>query len=260
MSIGTVRRERRGHVLMMGLDRAAKRNAFDLPLWDDLCRAYGELERDDDLRVGVLWADGDHFTGGLDLPQWAPAFQRGRWNIPEGGLDALGVHGPRGRKPIVCAVQGICLTIGIELLLACDVRVAADSTRFAQIEIKRGIYPVGGATLRFPREVGWGNAMRWLLTGEEFGAAEAHRMGLVQEVVPHGEQVERAAAIAEVIAAQAPLGVYATLASSRGALAEAEAAAAARLLPELQPIMGSEDVQEGMRAFLERRPGKFRGR
>ena len=75
--IGAISIERRGHVLLIGLDRAAKRNAFDLPMWDALCRAYGELERDDDLRVGVLHAHGEHFTGGLDLPQWAPVFSSG---------------------------------------------------------------------------------------------------------------------------------------------------------------------------------------
>jgi enoyl-CoA hydratase/carnithine racemase len=260
MSEGRIRLERRGHVLLVGLDRAAKRNAFDLPLWDGLCRAYGELDRDDELRAGVLHAAGDHFTGGLDLPQWAAIFQSGRFQIPDGGLDPLGLAGPRLRKPIVCAVQGICLTIGIELLLATDIRIAATSVRFAQIEIKRGIYPVGGATLRFPREVGWANAMRWLLTGDEFYADEALRIGLVQEVVPSGQELARAVALAEVIAQQAPLGVYATLASSRAALPEAEAAAAARLLPDLQPLLASEDMQEGLRSFVERRPGRFRGR
>ncbi|HVK74586.1 MAG TPA: crotonase/enoyl-CoA hydratase family protein [Kofleriaceae bacterium] len=260
MTTGQVSLERRGHVLLIGLDRAAKRNAFDLPLWDGLCRAYGELQRDPDLRVGVLHAHGDHFTGGLDLPQWAPVFASGRWHIPDGGVDPLGLTGPRLTKPIVAATQGICLTIGIELLLATDVRIAAASTRFAQIEIKRGIYPVGGATLRFPREVGWANAMRWLLTGDELGAAEALRIGLVQEVVEHGQQLDRAVALAEVIAAQAPLGVYATLASSRAALPETEAAAATRLMPDLQPLLASEDMQEGLRAFVARQPGAFKGR
>jgi enoyl-CoA hydratase len=260
MSTGTVSLERRGHVLLMGLDRAAKRNAFDLPLWESLARAYAELDGDDDLRVGVLHAHGDHFTGGLDLPQWAPIFASGVWSVPAGAIDPLGLTGPRLRKPVVAAVQGICLTIGIELLLATDIRVAAASTRFGQIEIKRGIYPVGGATLRFPREVGWANAMRWLLTGEEFDAAEALRLGLVQEVVETGQQLGRAIALAESIAAQSPLGVYATLASSRMALPAREAEAAARLLPDLQPLLASEDMQEGLRAFVERRPGRFSGR
>jgi enoyl-CoA hydratase/carnithine racemase len=257
---GKLSLERRGHVLLMGLDRATKRNAFDLPLWDALCAAYGQLERDDELRVGVLHALGEHFTGGLDLPKWAPVFAGGSFVIPEGGLDPLGLVGPRLRKPVVAAVQGLCFTIGIELLLATDVRVAADDVRFAQIEIKRGIYPVGGATLRFPREVGWANAMRWLLTGDEFGAAEALRIGLVQEVTPAGQQLERALALAQVIAAQAPLGVYATLASSRAAIPANEVRAGGRLLSDLQPLLASEDMQEGLRSFVERRPGTFRGK
>src|SRR4051812_37905915 len=112
MSTGTVSIERLGHVLLVGLDRPAKRNAFDLPLWDSLCRAWGELDRDDDLRAAVLFAHGDHFTGGLDLPQWSGVFSSGTWAIPDGGLDPLGNTGPRVRKPVVAATQGICLTIG----------------------------------------------------------------------------------------------------------------------------------------------------
>ena len=259
MTAGAVLLERHDHVLAIGLDRAAKRNAFDLPLWDSLCRAYGELERDPELRVGVLHAVGDHFTGGLDLPQWTSVFASGAWAIPAGGLDPLGLTGARVAKPIVMAVQGICLTIGIELLLATDLRVVADSTRFGQIEIKRGIYPVGGATLRLPREVGWGNAMRWLLTADELSAAEALRIGLVQEVVPHGQQLARALELAQTIAAQAPLGVYATIASARAGLVD-EAAAARRLLPDLAPLLASADMHEGLAAFVQRRPGKFTGR
>ena len=259
MSTGRISLERTGHILVIGLDRAAKRNAIDLAMWDGLCRAYGELERDPELRVGVVHALGDHFTGGLDLPQWAPVLASGKFAIPDGGLDPFG-FASRVTKPLVCAIQGICLTFGIELALAADIRIAARSARFAQIEIKRGIYPAGGATLRFPREVGWGNAMRWLLTGDEFDAAEAHRIGLVQELTDHGEQLGRALAIAETIAAQAPLGVFATLRSSRRALPHAEIEAQAHLRPDMAPLAASEDMQEGLRAFLERRPGKFRGR
>jgi len=259
MTAGQVALARHGHVLAIGLDRAAKRNAFDLALWDSLCRAYGELERDPELRVGVLHAHGEHFTGGLDLPQWTSVFASGAWQIPDGGIDPLGLAGPRITKPIVMAVQGICLTIGIEILLATDLRIAADSTRFGQIEIKRGIYPVGGATLRLPREVGWGNAMRWLLTADELPATEALRIGLVQEVVAHGQQLPRALELAQTIAAQAPLGVYATIASARAAQVD-EAAAARRLLPDLAPLLASADMREGLAAFVERRPGVFTGK
>ena len=258
--IGNVTTERRGHVFLVGLDRVAKRNAFDLDMFFALSRAYAELERDPELRCGVLFAHGDHFTGGLDLPKFAPVFASGKWALPDGGLDPMGLAAPRLSKPVVGAVQGICFTIGIELLLATDVRVAATTTRFAQIEIKRGIYPVGGATLRFPRDCGWGNAMRWLLTGDEFGAEEALRIGLVQEVTEPGGQLDRAVALAQVIAAQAPLGVRATMASARLAFGEAEDEAARRLLPDLQPILASDDVNEGMQSFLERRAAKFTGK
>jgi len=251
--------ERRGHVLLIGLDRASKRNAFDVAMFHQLCDAYATLERESELRCGVLFAHGPHFTAGLDLAQIAPYFAEGKFPYPEGAPDPLGLFAPRGRKPIVCAVQGICFTIGIELLLACDVRVAADDVRFGQIEIKRGIYPVGGATIRFARECGWGNAMRWLLTGDELGAQEAHRIGLVQEVVAAGKQVERATEIAERIADQAPLGVVATLLSARRAVREGEEAAARALLPELKPILASDDAREGLQSFLERRAAKFEG-
>jgi enoyl-CoA hydratase len=146
------------------------------------------------------------------------------------------------------------------LLLASDVRIAASNARFAQIEIRRGIFPFGGATICMPQAFGWGNAMHYLLTGDEFDAQEALRLGLVQEVVPVGQQLERAVAIAETIAAQAPLGVRATLASARKALVDGHDAARRELLPTMRKLMGTEDAQEGVRSFLERRTARFTGR
>ncbi|MFW5696460.1 MAG: crotonase/enoyl-CoA hydratase family protein [Phototrophicaceae bacterium] len=261
MTEGNVTVERRGHVLLIGLDRASKRNAFDIAMFEKLALAYGELERDPELRCGVLFAHGDHFTGGLDLPQWTPLFEQGEFSrVSPGGIDPLGLSEPRLTKPMVMAVHGWCLTVGIELLLATDIRVAARDTRFAQIEIKRGIYPVGGATVRLQREIGWANAMRYLLTGDEFSADEAYRLGLVQAVVAPGEQLEEAERIAQTIAQQAPLGVFATLKSARLAIEHGEGAAIAALLPDLIPLMHSDDVREGVQSFVERREAKFTGR
>ena len=135
--------------------------------------------------------------------------------FPVGSVDPLSLRPPLRTKPLVCAVQGICFTLGIELMLAADIVIAADDCRFAQIEVKRGIMPAGGATIRMVERAGWGNAQRYLLTGDEFGAPEALRLGFVQEVVPAGRQKERALEIAGAIAEQAPLAVRASLASSR---------------------------------------------
>jgi len=251
--------ETRGHVMLVGINRPEKRNAFSVAMFEAIGRAYATLDRDPELRVAVLHAHGDHFTGGLDLAQWAPVFTRGAMPVPSDAIDPLGLSTVPVSKPVVSAVQGICFTIGIELMLATDIRVAARDTRFGQIEIRRGIYPVGGATIRMPREIGWANAMKWLLTADEFTADDAYRVGLVQEVVAPGQQLPRALELAERIARQAPLGVRATLASARIALADEEEAAR-RLVPDLVPIMGSDDAREGVQSFLERREAKFTGR
>jgi enoyl-CoA hydratase len=253
--------ERRGHLLLIGLNRAEKRNAADFAMLQELSLAYGLLERDPDLRVGVVHALGDHFTAGLDLADVGPRLgPNGLEIVPEGGINPWQVDGTELSKPVVIAVQGTCLTLGIELMLASDIVVAAESTRFGQIEVSRGILPFGGATIRFPRAAGWGNAMRWLLTGDLFDAREAHRMGLVQEIVPDGRQLHRALELAERIAAQAPLAVQATLASARTALRDGQAAAEAELQPALARLAASTDARIGMEAFLSRTPAEFEGR
>lgn len=251
--------ERHGRVLLIGLNRPAKLNAFTTSMLGERGLAYGDLERDPEVWVGVLFAHGDHFTAGLDLAEVAPKLGSGLPQ-PDGSIDPWGINGPARTKPMVAAIHGRCLTLGIELALAADVRVAATDTRFAQLEVQRGIYPFGGATIRFPREAGWGNAMRWILTGDEFGAEEAYRIGVVQEVVASGTQLDRAMELAERIAAQAPLAVRATLASARRAVTDGERAAAEALLPELLALFGTADVAEGVASFVERRAAVFQGR
>ena len=253
--------ERDGHVLLIGFNRPEKRNAADFQLLQELSLAYGELERDPELRVGFVFAHGDHFTGGLDLADVGPRIgPDGLDMVPEGGINPWQVSGEGIGKPVVIAVQGTCLTLGIELMLASDIVVAADSTVFGQIEVARGILPFGGATIRFPRAVGWGNAMRWILTGDSFPVEEAYRIGLVQEVVPHGEQYARGLELAQRVAAQAPLAVQAALANARLAVRDGDAAAEASLQPNLVRLARSEDAAIGMQAFVTRQPAEFIGK
>ena len=251
--------ERREHVFLIGLDRAAKMNALDMRMLGELSAAYTEYDDDDALRCAVVFAHGDHFTAGLDLANVGPAMARGQAAWPDEAVNPWGTNGRRRTKPVVCAIHGRCLTAGIELLLASDIRVAAEGARFGQIEVLRGIFPFGGATVRWPRLTGWGNAMRYLLTGETLDAAEALRIGLVQEVVPPDALFERALALAGQVAKAAPLGVRATLKSAWQAQDEGDAAAYAGLDPQMQALFSSEDAQEGVMSFLERREARFKG-
>lgn len=250
-----------GHVLLIGVDRADKRNAWNLQVIAEVGAAYDRLAADDEARVGVVFGHGDHFSAGLDLAEVLPAMQSGGPEVLSGTSlhDPFGLWGPPVPKPVVMAVQGIAFTLSVELALASDIVVAADDVRFRQSEVTRGILPFGGATLRAPAQLGWGNAMRWILTGEELGAAEAHRIGLVQEVVPAGQQLARAVELAQLIARQAPLGVQGTLANARIACRNEEAAREhlAGLLP---PLLVSEDAAEGVMSFIERREARFTGR
>jgi enoyl-CoA hydratase/carnithine racemase len=254
--------EQRGHILLIGLNRPAKRNAFDTEMLDQLALAYAELEDNEEIRCGILFAEGEMFTAGLDLGQVAPkVVENGVLTYPEGAIDPLNLYGTRTRtKPLVTAIQGKCLTIGIELLLASDIGIASENATFAQIEIKRGIFPFGGATLRFPQTAGWGNAMRWLLTGDEFDAREALRIGLIQEVTENGKQLEKAIEIAERIAKQAPLGVRATIESARKLETDGFTKAKEHLTPQILGLFASEDAKEGVQSFLERREGNFSGK
>jgi len=250
--------EVRGHLFLIGLNRVEKRNAANREMLGQLALAYGELDRNPELRVGVLFAHGDHFTGGLDLADVAPSLQAtGSLPIPEGGIDPWGISTAPVRKPVVMAIRGICYTLGVELALASDVVIADQSASFAQLEVARGIMPFGGATTRFPRAAGWSHAMRWLLSGEVFGVDVALRCNLVTEATT-GDPLEVAIDIAEVIAAQAPLAVQETLRSARAGLLSAENEH--RALPErLGRLMVTKDVQRGLEAFMTKQPAQFQG-
>ncbi|MGB1562845.1 MAG: crotonase/enoyl-CoA hydratase family protein [Sinimarinibacterium flocculans] len=249
-----------GQVLEIRVNRPEKLNALSPEMYGDLALALGRLDRDPELRVGLVYAQGRHFSAGVELDKWAPLFAKGSFPVPEGGIDPFALSGPRCSKPVVMAAQGYCYTWGVEFMLTTDVRVAAEDTRFAMLEVKRGIYPCGGATLRLPQQMGWSNAQRYLLTGDAWSAEEAYRTGLVQQVVQPGEQLAAAREMARRLAAAAPLGVRAILKSSRIALHEGEHAAAARVFEDMSAVMHSEDAQEGVQSFLERRDAVFKGR
>lgn len=257
---GRISTELRGRVFLIGIDRPAKLNGFSLKMLRELAEAYTAFEKNEEAWVALLYAQGPHFTAGLQLDQVGPAMQRGEELWPAGSIDPFSLREPKRSKPVVAAVQGITYTIGIELMLAADVVIAAHDCRFSQLEVKRGIMATGGATLRMAERAGWGNAQRILLTGDEFDAATALRLNFIQEIVPAGTQFERALRIAERIAAQAPLAVRATLASTRKFQERGQDAAVAEFRALQQSLSSSDDAREGVASFVEKRAGRFTGK
>jgi enoyl-CoA hydratase len=257
---GKVSVEQRGAVLLIGIDRPQTRNLIDPAIIIGSGKAMHRFEHDDELRVAVLHGIGPDFCIGIDPPAFIAAVQAGI--IPVKDPDYIGLLGlapPLRTKPLVVAVQGGTQFVGHEMFLAADIRVAASDTVFRQAEVTRATFPGGGGTIRFPREAGWGNAMRFMLTGDTWGTDDARRMGLVQEVTEPGKQLDVAMELAKKIAAAAPLGVRATLASSRQALAAEETTALAAAQPTFTRLQQSEDFKEFQRSLRERRAPVFRG-
>lgn len=255
---GRVYTEQHDHILKIVIDNVTKKNSFSPEMMAQLSDALTLLEKQKDLWVGVLCANGDTFTAGLDMPKFFGPKATVKPD-PEGNIDPFGLAN-QCTKPIVTAVQGICYTIGIELMLSGDIVVAASDARFCQMEAKRGIAPLGGAHFRYTTRAGWGNAMYHLLLCDEFSAAEAYRIGLVQEVVEPGQQVERAMELARIIASNAPLGIRVTKTAGRKFI-EAGEQAAINAIPGIKDqVMNSADAAEGIQSFVERRAAVFKGR
>ncbi len=251
---------RDGRLLEITVDRTDKMNAFTPEMFDELADALTLLDEDDDLWVGLLTFAGKHTTAGLDLSRFADSMRSGGRDA--GGderVDAFALR-RRCRKPLVMAVQGVTFTIGIEMMLAADIVVAADDCRFCQMEPKRGLAVFGGAHFRYVQRAGWGNAMYHLLRADEFDAARARELGFVQEVVAVGNQISRARALAEEICGNAPLAVQEIKRAANVYLESGEAAAIGEIPAMRQRTASSEDFREGIASFMEKRNPRFAGR
>jgi enoyl-CoA hydratase len=253
---------RDGGLLLIGIDRQERQNRLDPDTFINLGKAIYQFDNDLDLRVAILYGHGPNFCPSIDPTSFPAAFKSGK--LPYKGEDYI--HplnystGRQRTKPLVVAVQGLTQFVGHELFLASDVRVAATDTVFSQGEATLGLFPAGGGTVRFVREAGWGNAMRYMLTGETWGVDEAKRMGLLQEVTAPGKQLDRAIEIARKIAAAAPLGIRALLVSAQQAQSDGEKAAFAALPPQFAKLFQTEDFQEFRQSVQEHRAPVFHGR
>jgi enoyl-CoA hydratase len=247
--------ERRGAVLVITINRPGARNALDRAVGEGVAAAVDELDGSDELRAGVLTGAGGTFSSGMDLK----AFLRGETPAIEGrGL--CGITRTPPRKPLIAAVEGWALAGGFELVLACDLVVAARTARFGVPEVKRSLVAAGGAALHLPRRVPYAVALELLLTGEPMDAERARAVGLVNRVVDEGAALDAAVELATVVAANGPLAVAATKAIAAATSDWTDEERWARQDELTGPVFASEDAREGATAFAERRAPVWRGR
>jgi enoyl-CoA hydratase len=257
--------EQDGHVLTVTMNRPEKRNAWSSEMLAGLADAWDRVDADDEIRVAVLTGAGGTFCAGADLKSMSASRSEGDDGFTErirtGTQTAFRgmLRSAKLTKPLVAAVEGYALAGGTEILQACDIRVAAESSTFGLTEVRRALFPLGGSTVRLQRQIPYTRAMEILLVGEHLDAQTALDIGLIGRVVPDGTALEEALQIAQRIAANGPLAVQNILRSARETADMSEEDGLQRELELGMTVFGSEDAKEGPRAFAERREPVYTG-
>jgi enoyl-CoA hydratase len=252
--------EKRGHVLIVTMNRPEARNALSGPMIAGMVRAWNQVDADPDIRVCILTGAGGSFCAGADLKSMNSNHPG---DTDAGGMDLSRIEGLlKGRrltKPLIAAVEGPAIAGGTEILQATDIRVAGESAKFGVSEPRWGLFPLGGSAVRLVRQIPYTVAADLLLTGRHISAADAKQIGLIGHVVPDGQALTKALELAEMIAANGPIAVQAILRTIRETegLHENDAF---RIDAELgMAVFRSADAKEGPRAFAEKRKPDFRG-
>ncbi len=252
--------ERVGHTAVVTMDRPEAKNALSGPMLVGMADAWAEVNENDDIRCAVLTGAGGTFCAGMDLKSMSgptdEEVARRMQEDPDLHWKALLRH-VFVRKPLIAAVEGFAVAGGTEILQATDIRIAGEGATFGIFEAKRGLFPLGGSTVRLRRQIPFTVAMDLLLTARPVSAAEAKEIGLIGRVVPDGTALEHALAVADLIAANGPLAVEAIKRSVRATEGIPEEEALRIELEIGWPIFSTEDAQEGPRAFAEKRTPNF---
>ncbi|WP_424215187.1 crotonase/enoyl-CoA hydratase family protein [Streptomyces sp. BI20] len=256
--------ERHGATLVLTMNRPEAKNALSLPLLVGLYDGWLEADADDSIRSVVLTGAGGDFCAGMDLKALAGRGAAGEDPYrdrmkadPDLHWKAMLRH-HRPRKPVIAAVEGYCVAGGTEILQGTDIRVAGESATFGLFEVRRGLFPIGGSTVRLPRQIAHTHALEMLLTGRPYPAAEAAAIGLIGHVVPDGTALDKALEIADRINACGPLAVEAVKASVYENAERTETDGLAAELATGWPVFDTDDAKEGARAFAEKRPPVYR--
>ncbi len=258
--------EHEGHVATLTLNRPAKRNALPSEMLVRMYDAWVEVDTNPDIRVAIVTGAGGNFCSGADLKAMAGGYgdQPDEWSERMSADSDLHwkalLRHFRPRKPIIAAVEGYAVAGGTEILQAMDIRVAGEGATFGVAEVRRGLFPLGGSTVRLSRQIPYTLAAELLLTARRVPAAEAKEIGLIGHVVPDGQALAKAMEIAEQIAANAPLSVQAVLKSMRATRELPEKEGLALELELGWPVFATEDAKEGPTAFAEKRAPHFTGR
>ena len=252
-----------GHIALLTLDRPEAKNALSGEMLVRMADAWAEVGTNDGIRVVVVTGAGGDFCAGADLKEMAGGYGETEWtqrfrDDPDLHWKAL-LRQERPLKPIVAAVEGYCVAGGTEILQGMDIRVAGESATFGVAEVRRGIFPLGGSTVRLSRQIPYTVAADMLLTGRMVSAMEAKEVGLIGHLVPDGSALDRAMELAEQVAANGPLAVQAVLRSLRETRELPESEGLALELEIGMPVYATQDAQEGPRAFAEKRTPRFTG-
>ena len=252
--------QKKGPITFVTLNRPKVLNALNQATWRDLQAAFEAAREDNDVRGVILTGTGDKaFIAGADIGELSQLSAVEAEQSSSYGQVVLNLIENLG-KPVIAAINGFALGGGCETAMACTIRIAAESAKFGQPEVKLGLLPGGGGTQRLPRLVGKGRALQLILTGEIISAQEAYRIGLVNEVVPAADLLSRAEAILKQIFSNAPIAVKYSLEAVNKGLETSQAEGFALEASFFGLCAGTDDKKEGTSAFLEKRAPKFQGR
>ncbi len=260
LNLANVLYEKKNGIAYVTVNRPKVLNALNTPTWKDLRTAFEDARDDVTIRGVILTGAGNKaFIAGADIGELAQVTAFEAEQSSRFGQDVLDLIENLG-KPVIAAVNGFALGGGCETAMACTIRIAVDTAKFGQPEVKLGLLPGGGGTQRMPRLIGKGRALQLILSGETIGAQEAYRIGLINEIVPDASLIQRAEVILKQIAANAPIAVKFALEAANKGLETSQSEGLLLEASYFGLCAATEDKKEGTSAFLEKRAPQFQGR